>query len=161
MLVSGKIGAMNQQSFDAPVKILVVDDHPNTATTLARAIAQLGSKVEVLSATSGTEALERVKDKTADILITDMLMPGMTGLELIEKLQNRLAGCPTFLYLMTAYDVPGLDAIAQSLKINEVIIKPVHPERICQIVNKAITSMKNEIHSSQEPMKGRHNEKII
>ena len=145
-MASGKIGAMNQQSFDAPVKILVVDDHPNTATTLARAIAQLGSKVEVLSATSGPEALERVKDKTADILITDMLMPGMTGLELIEKLQNRPAGCPTFLYLMTAYDVPGLDAIARSLKINQVIIKPVHPERICQIVNKAIHSMKNESH---------------
>ena len=70
------------------VKILVVDDHPNTATTLARAISQISSRVEVFSATSGGEALEVVKAGAADILITDMIMPEMTGLELIEQLHN-------------------------------------------------------------------------
>ena len=46
------------------------------------------------SATSGQEALEQVNDGAADILITDMIMPGMTGLELIEKLQKHPAGRP-------------------------------------------------------------------
>ena len=65
------------------VRILVVDDHPNTATTLARALAQLGPTIDVVSAVSGTDALEKVKDKGVDILFTDMIMPEMTGLELI------------------------------------------------------------------------------
>jgi signal transduction histidine kinase/DNA-binding response OmpR family regulator len=124
-----------------PTRVLVVDDHPNTATTLARGIAQLGSKVEVFSATSGHEALDRFKDSGIDILITDMIMPEMTGLELIEKLQNHPARRPAFSYLVTAYDVPGLKVTARRLKVKDVIIKPIHPERICKIVLKAIDEM--------------------
>jgi signal transduction histidine kinase/DNA-binding response OmpR family regulator len=124
-----------------PIKILVVDDHPNTATMLARGIAQLGSRVDVTSATSAQEALEHVDKGAIDILITDMIMPEMTGLELIEKLQNHPAGRPTFSYLITAYDVPGLKVTARRLRVKDVIIKPVHPERICQIVLQAMDEM--------------------
>jgi len=137
-------GAMNKLSLspgDSPVKILVVDDHPNTATTLARAIAQLGTGVNVVSATSGNEALSQVKDGAADILITDMIMPVMTGLELIEKLYNHPSGRPAFAFLMTAYDVPGLKVTARRLKVKEVIVKPVQPERICQIIARAIDEL--------------------
>ncbi len=80
------------------VRILVVDDHPNTAATLARALTQLGPVVDVISATSGHDALEKVKTVGVDILFTDMIMPEMTGLELIEKMQKHPAGRP-FLYL--------------------------------------------------------------
>ena len=59
-------------------------------------LLNLGPGVEVIPATSGQEALERVKHAAADILITDMIMPEMTGLELIEKLQNHPAGRPAF-----------------------------------------------------------------
>jgi len=74
-------------------------------------------------------------------LITDMIMPEMTGLELIEKLQNHPAGRPTFSFLVTAYDVPGLKVTARRLKVKDVIIKPVHPQHICQIVLQAIDEM--------------------
>ncbi|MCU0581912.1 MAG: response regulator, partial [Syntrophales bacterium] len=57
------------------VRILVVDDHPNTAATLARALTQLGPIVDVISATSGHDALEKVKTIGVDILFTDMIMP--------------------------------------------------------------------------------------
>jgi signal transduction histidine kinase/DNA-binding response OmpR family regulator len=125
------------------VRILVVDDHPNTATTLARALAQLGPTVDVVSAISGTDALEKVKDKGVDILFTDMIMPEMTGLELIEKMQNHPGGKPSYAYLITAYDVPGLKVTAQRLKVNDVIIKPVRPEKICQIATAAMDEMKH------------------
>ncbi|MBI5950726.1 MAG: response regulator [Chloroflexi bacterium] len=124
------------------VRILVVDDHPNTAATLARALAQLGPIVNVISATSGHDALEKVKTVGVDILFTDMIMPEMTGLELIEKMQKHPAGKPAFTYLVTAYDVPGLKVTAQRLKVNEVIVKPVRPERIFQIATHAIQEMK-------------------
>ena len=125
------------------VCILVVDDHPNTAATLARALAQLGPAVDVVSAASGREALDKVKNKGVDILFTDMIMPEMTGLELIEKLKNHPGGRPAYTYLVTAYDVPGLKVTAQRLKVNEVIVKPVRPERICQIATQAMEEMNN------------------
>src|SRR5687767_15173691 len=125
------------------VRILVVDDHPNTATTLARSLAQLGPRVNVMSAASGREALEKVKTSGVDILITDMIMPEMTGLELIEKMQNHPGGRPAFTYLVTAYDVPGLKVTAHRLNVNEVIVKPVRPERICQIETQAMEEMKH------------------
>src|SRR5919109_5346145 len=72
-----KIGIMNQSNTSSratPVRVLIVDDHLGTATTLARAIAQVGPGLEVIPATSGQEALDRVKYVSADILITDMIM---------------------------------------------------------------------------------------
>ena len=120
------------------MQILIVDDHPNTATTLARAVAQMGPRVEAFAATSGKEALERVRTRAADILITDMIMPDMNGLELLEKLQDHPGGRPAHTILITAYDVPGLKETARRLKVNEIIPKPVRPERICQSVEKIL-----------------------
>jgi diguanylate cyclase (GGDEF)-like protein/PAS domain S-box-containing protein len=135
---------MNQSSISSrttPVRVLIVDDHLGTATTLARAIAQLGPGLDVIPATSGQEALERVKHVAADILITDMIMPEMTGLQLIEKLQNNPAGRPAFSYLITAYDVPGLKLSAHRLHVTEVLAKPINPERICQIIRQTVEKM--------------------
>ena len=126
---------------EAAARILVVDDHPNTATTLARAISQLGDGVEVMSATSGKEAIEYANGGAFDVLITDMMMPGINGLELIERLQTHPGGRPAHSILITAYDVPGLKESARRLKVNEVIIKPVRPEHIYQIVSNILEGM--------------------
>lgn len=131
---------MNTPALPA-VKILVVDDHPNTAATLARALSILGPRADISSATSGFQALNYINNGAVDILITDMIMPEMTGLELIERLQSHPAGQPTFSFLVTAYEVPGLKVSARRLKVKDVILKPVHPERICQIISKAIEEM--------------------
>jgi signal transduction histidine kinase len=125
----------------ASVRVLVVDDHPGTAVTLSRAIAQIGPQVEVISACSGREALERVAGDSVDVLITDMMMPGMNGLELIDQMQAHAGGRPAHIILITAYDVPGLKETARRLKVDETIIKPVRPERICQIVSNIIKSI--------------------
>ncbi len=125
----------------AQARVLVVDDHPNTATTLARAIAQLGPGVEVVSATSGRMALEYARDEAVDLLITDMVMPDMNGLELIEALRIHPGGRPTYTVLITAYDVPGVRESARRLKVDEVLIKPIRPERIRQIVGKTLEGM--------------------
>ena len=143
------------------VRILVVDDHPNTATTLARALAQIGPVVDVVSAVSGMDALEKVKDKGVDILFTDMIMPEMTGLELIEKMQNHPGGRPSYSYLITAYDVPGLKVSAQRLKVNDVIIKPVRPEKIFQIASGAIREMRQATHPTGGTAKTRRKFKIL
>ena len=150
-----------ESAFPDRVCILVVDDHPNTATTLARALAQLGPGVDVISASSGREALDKVKDRGVDLLITDMIMPEMTGLELIEKMHNHPGGRPAFTYLITAYDIPGLKVTAYRLKVNEVIVKPVRPERICQIATRAIEEMKHVTRPLKKAVERKNKFKIL
>ncbi len=155
---------MNQESFPQDqnsIRILVVDDHPNTATMLARALAQLGSFVHVSSATSGQDALNKVQHTAVDILFTDMIMPEMTGLELIEKLQSHPGGKPAYAYLITAYDVPGLKLTAQRLKVNQVILKPVRPERICQIAAQAIEEMNRSKKPPGKPTAQKRRFKVL
>ena len=125
--------------------IMVVDDHPTTASTLTRAIALLGRGIETLAANSGEQALEMALNQPIDILITDMMMPGINGLELIDMLRSRTKGYPTHIILITAYDIAGRKITAQRLDVNEVIIKPVRPERICQLVYDAILRLHDDV----------------
>lgn len=94
-----------------PVKLLIVDDHPNTAAMLARVLSKFDTPVEITTASGGEEALELVGDQGVDILITDFMMPGVNGLELIEKLKGSQK--PAHIILITAYDTPGLAISAQ------------------------------------------------
>jgi signal transduction histidine kinase/DNA-binding response OmpR family regulator len=122
-----------------PARILVVDDHPNTAAMLARVLGNFDTPVEVITARGGQEALDLATEKPVDVLITDFMMPGLNGLELIEKLQG--AREPGHVILVTAYDSPGLAATARRLKVNDYLVKPVQPDRIRQIVGQAIAEI--------------------
>jgi CheY-like chemotaxis protein len=127
---------------DSRFKILVVDDHPNTAHMLARVLSRLGPHVEVASATSGLEALRCMEEAPADILITDLMMPEMNGVELIEALNDRPSLTPAATFLLTAYDSAVVRIGAERLHVREVITKPVHPEWICEVVTQAMNELK-------------------
>ena len=133
-----------------PIRVLVVDDHPYTATTLARAISQIGDGIEVLSATSGKQALDYANLDAIDVLITDLMMPDMNGLELIERLEAHPAGRTLHTILMTAYDIPGLKETARRLNVKEVIIKPVPTEQICRSVSDIVEHVKH----TEVPLQG-------
>jgi CheY-like chemotaxis protein len=130
-----------RNSVSTPARILVVDDHPHTAELLARALALLGPQVKVDFATSGKQALECVQGGHVDVLITDMNMSGMTGLELIEKFQERPAGSPGVSFLLTASHVPGMKIEARRLHVREVLYKPISPQKICERVRDALAEM--------------------
>lgn len=144
-----------------PVHVLIVDDHPNTANMLARAVSQISPRVEALAATSGAEALAHVRSRAVDILITDMVMPDMNGLELMEKLQNHPGGRPARTILVTAYDVPGLRETARRLKVDEFLTKPVRPERVCQIVEETLKKWERTKHPAKKEKKVRKPFKIL
>ncbi len=128
----------------SPVKILVVDDYPNIAALLARSLSRLDARLEVVTATCAQQALECAQDDVVNILITDMDMPGMTGLELIEKFQEDSAGSPIASILITASQTPELTARARHLNVREVLQKPVRPERVCQIVSQVLQETERE-----------------
>ncbi len=132
-------------------RVLIVDDHPNTASMLARALGQFQSPVEVLTARNGKEALDIAGPAGVDVLITDFMMPGMNGLELIERLQAGGGGHePGYIILVTAYDSPGLAATARRLKVNQYLIKPVQPEKLRDIVGRAL----HKVHQPTQVVTG-------
>jgi len=139
---------METVSLEKPVKIVIVDDHPNTASMLARVLTRFDSPVEILTAGNAEEALNQVGETGTDILITDFMMPGMNGLELIEQLQGNQK--PAHIILITAYDTPGLALSARRLNVKNYLVKPVQPDKIREIVKKAIDELRpSEKHRAQ------------
>ncbi|WP_210493473.1 response regulator transcription factor [Patulibacter sp. SYSU D01012] len=92
-------------------QVLVVDDEPALVTALERALRLDGHEVRV--ATDGEEALDRLARTTPDLVILDVMMPRMDGLEVCRRL--RAAGDRVPVLMLTARDgvddrVDGLDA---------------------------------------------------
>lgn len=67
-------------------RILVVDDDPMVATTIQRVLRPEGYEVDV--AHGGPEALDRVKARRPDVVVLDVMMPGMDGLEVCRRLRT-------------------------------------------------------------------------
>jgi CheY-like chemotaxis protein len=106
-------------------KILVVDDDPR----LLRALTDLleGSGHAVLMAASGAEALQSFEAEAADLVITDLGMPGMTGWELAERIKARAPETPVF--LLTGWGEAAADADASRF-VDRIIAKPVSADAI-------------------------------
>jgi CheY-like chemotaxis protein len=138
-------GMNSHNSAALPVKILVVDDYPNAAALLARSLSRLDTSLEVVPATSAHEALQYIQNGSAHIVITDMDMPDMTGLELIERLQEDSIGTPIVPFLITAAHTQELKIKARELNVREIFYKPIHPERIGEVISRTLEEMHKEL----------------
>lgn len=82
--------------------ILVVDDEADIALTLQTFIELHGFRVVL--AYDGVEALQKVQEDPPDLIVTDITMPRMDGLELIEKLRESPSGGEIPIVLISAHD---------------------------------------------------------
>jgi len=80
-------------------RILVVDDEVNARTALAELLRDEGYTVE--TAADGFKALPKLEDFSPDLVVTDLRMPGMDGLQLLKKAHEREPDCAVI--VMTAY----------------------------------------------------------
>jgi two-component system response regulator MprA len=106
--------------------ILVVDDDPRITDLLRRIFAYEGYSVAV--AASGEEALKRTLERPADLIVLDLMLPGLDGLEVVRRL--RLAEDQVPILMLTARDavsdrVRGLDTGA-----DDYLVKPFAPEEL-------------------------------
>jgi len=115
------------------VRILIVDDEQHVRTSLATWFRDEGYTVS--TAGGGKEALESMARDGADILLVDIKMPGMDGLELQRKVRQ-LAPDATVV-IMTAY--AAVETAVQALKEGayDYIVKPFDPEELSRLVRKA------------------------
>lgn len=71
----------------APLRVLIVDDVPIVLTSLRRVLERAGFRVE--SADSGPSALALLGREEVDVVVTDFMMPGMNGIELLRAVAER------------------------------------------------------------------------
>ncbi len=116
-----------------PIRILVVDDEQHVRSSLAIWFREEGYQVSI--AESGKEALEIATREPPDILLVDIKMPGMDGLELQRKMRELLPEATVI--LMTAY--AAVDTAVQALKDGayDYIVKPFDPDELSRLVRKA------------------------
>jgi CheY-like chemotaxis protein len=80
-------------------RLLVVDDHATARMSMGETLRAAGP--HVVESGSALEALERIKSDSFDVILTDLRMPGMTGLEFIRDLERRDARVQ--IVMVTAY----------------------------------------------------------
>ena len=72
------------------MRVLLVDDEPRILSGLSRALRTSGSRAwDVATATSGDEALARLSEAPADVVLSDVSMPGMDGATLLGEVRRR------------------------------------------------------------------------
>jgi CheY-like chemotaxis protein len=111
----------------AGLDILVVEDDPDARRLIHHALSDCGATVR--TANSAAEGLIRFDEKTPDVLISDISMPGEDGYSLIRKIRNRppQAGSTVPAIALTAYASPDDQARALSAGFDAHIPKPMDP----------------------------------
>jgi len=115
------------------LNILLVDDDRNLVTTLSYGLSKaMGRAVSVAVCFNDSEALAMLKTQRFDVVISDFNMPGVSGLELLNKIRQN--HCEMILVLITAYGMDELEVEAHRLGIG-YITKPFGLSLLVQIIH--------------------------
>jgi two-component system, HptB-dependent secretion and biofilm response regulator len=104
-------------------RVLVVDDHPQAQAVLDRLLTRIGYRVEIVD--NGRAALESVKRSRPDIVLMDVVMPGMDGYETTERIRAETDGHWLPIVFLSA--TPDSDALVEALDRggDDYLVKPI------------------------------------
>jgi CheY-like chemotaxis protein len=114
-------------------KILVVDDDQGHRTLISRVL--IGAGYETLLAEDGREALDLMRGTPLDLVITDMVMPELDGLELVAALQGEFPKVP--IIAVSGTSAAKLNKSAR-LGAHAILVKPVDPTELLEEVERAL-----------------------
>lgn len=114
--------------------VLVVDDHPQARESMGDILRHAGYGVDCVS--SGVEALSRLANQDYDVVITDLQMPGMSGLEFIREIEQRRHGAQVAMVTAHATVTSAVEAMRHGAF--DYIEKPFDVEQLERLVARAI-----------------------
>jgi len=119
---------------EAKGRILVVDDEQPVCRSIAGALETEGYRVDTVQ--SGEEAVKRISDDAYDLLLVDLMMPGMSGMELLETLKKKRS--EAVVIMITGY--PTMKTAVQAVKIGafDYLPKPFTPKELRVIVSRGL-----------------------
>jgi DNA-binding response OmpR family regulator len=141
-------GIAGQTDAPRPV-VLVVDDEPVIADTLAAILKQAG--FAALVAYDGQEALEIAKIVPPDLLLTDVVMPGISGVELAIALRNAVPECRILLFSGQA---ATMDLLAETNEHGHdfaILSKPLHPKDLLARISHTLDSQSTKTAVESAP----------
>ncbi|MEJ5363198.1 MAG: response regulator [Spirochaetota bacterium] len=125
---------------DILAKILIVDDEDIVLKSCLRVLQKLDYEIE--TAYSGQTALDNLEKKKYDIVVTDLMMPGMDGMQLLEEIKKRYP--EVIVIIFTGYAT--VETARQALKAGafDYIPKPFTPDELRNVIENAVKSLKNK-----------------
>lgn len=116
------------------VHVLLVDDNDDALRIFASYLGHLGAVVTM--ARNGAEALALLEQAQAHVIVTDLSMPGMDGIEFIHRLRGHRgeAEAPTPVIAVTAFPDTYRPQAIHDLGFRSYLVKPVNPERVAREV---------------------------
>jgi nitrogen regulation protein NR(I) len=119
-----------------PTEILLIEDDPSVAASLKKELEAEGYCVS--SAARGDEGLAKARENSCDVVLTDLKMPGLSGLELIEQLHAAKPKLP--IIMMTAFGTTETAIEATKLGAYDYLLKPFDMGELVDLVAKALAS---------------------
>jgi len=122
--------------------ILIVDDDTRITDLLRRILAYEGYSITV--AASGTEALDRSLERPPDLVVLDIMLPGLDGLEVTRRL--RAAGDHVPILMLTARDAVADRVHGLEIGADDYLVKPFAPEELVARVKALLRRTQEEQH---------------
>lgn len=119
-------------------RILHVDDEPAVTTTFRRLLEKLGYRVESFNAPHAATRRFHEAPDAFDLVLTDLMMPGMNGIELAGTIRSLRPDLPIILH--SAYTERQDDILISSSGIREVMAKPANLACIAATIRRALAS---------------------
>jgi DNA-binding NtrC family response regulator len=117
-----------------PERILVVDDEPNMLDLFKKVLGKEG--YQVVASSSGEEAIQQLETERFDLLISDLKMPGLSGLELLKKAKSVSPTLPCI--MLTAHGTIDSAVSAMREGAYDYLTKPINIDEITLTVKKAL-----------------------
>ncbi len=117
-------------------RILVVDDSPATIKFVAFTLRSKG--YEVLKAYDGMEALEVIAREPLDLILLDIMMPEMNGLDVLEQVRTKFPHKDVPVILVTSEKSPEDIERGLGLGATDYIAKPFKPHELLEVVGKTL-----------------------
>jgi CheY-like chemotaxis protein len=114
--------------YAAVPRVLVVEDDPQALAYVGEIFRLWGWTVDAVM--TGQQALARVDDNCPDLIISDLVLPGMSGLELMTALRQQRSDCVVFFVLVTGYGTVTRAVSAIDAGADEVLLKPFNDEDV-------------------------------
>ena len=115
-------------------RVLIVEDDRGLLDMMAMVIKDWGYEVD--AAISGPEAIRMIADNCPDIIMSDLVMPEMGGLELLDQVRSTKV-CPSpFFVLLTGHGNVSIAVEAVKHGANEVLLKPLDFERLRELLKR-------------------------
>jgi CheY-like chemotaxis protein len=125
-------------AFDKRVKIMVVDDESLIAETVVEILR--GEGFEAISVSSGTAAVELAKTLRPAVVLSDVMMPGLNGIETGIKIREIVPNCKIILFSGQAATVNLLEDARRRGYTFNILAKPIKPEHLVNIIRAGLAS---------------------